>query len=173
MKLWNVEPATEAEVLACDKENATERSSAGDANKALQYNAAARTLVSNSGAMLGEPRRDPELAQKAVELSKKAVELAPSRGHYWHTLGIAHYRAGNNKEAIVAMEKCIELRNGACSSERFFLAMAHWQVGDRDEARKCYDQGVVWMATRQPQNQELRRVRAEAAAFLGVKEKKD
>jgi hypothetical protein len=51
--------------------------------------------------------------------------------------------------------------------------MAHWHLGDKDEARKCYNQGVQWMEKNQPENEELRRFRAEAAELLGVEKKKD
>jgi hypothetical protein len=50
----------------------------------------------------------------------------------------------------------------------FFLAMAHWQLGEKDEARKYYDKAVAWMDKNKPDDEELRRFRAEAAALLGV-----
>src|SRR5262249_25449220 len=46
--------------------------------------------------------RDP---QRAVALAKKAVERAPKNGEDWNTLGVAHYRAGDMKAAIDALEK--------------------------------------------------------------------
>ncbi len=51
--------------------------------------------------------------------------------------------------------------------------MAHWQLGNKDEARKWYDKGVEWMVKNKPQDSELRRFRDEAAELLGVNEKKD
>lgn len=49
--------------------------------------------------------------------------------------------------------------------------MAHWQLGDQDEARKFYDQAVEWMEKNKPQDEELKRFRAEAAELLeGEKE---
>jgi len=56
----------------------------------------------------------------------------------------------------------MKLRNGGDSTEWFFLAMAHWQMGNKEEARKRYDQAVQWMDKNQPTNEELRRFRAEA-----------
>ena len=55
----------------------------------------------------------------------------------------------------------------------FFLAMAHWQLSEKDKAREFYDRAVQWMDKNQPTNEELLRFRAEAAEQLGVKEKKD
>jgi len=46
--------------------------------------------------------------------------------------------------------------------------MAHRQLGDKAEARKWYDQAVAWMDKNQPENEQLRHFRAEAAKLLGV-----
>ena len=50
--------------------------------------------------------------------------------------------------------------------------MAHWQLGDKPQARSWYDKAVPWMEKNQPKNEELVRFRAEAAALLGVKAKR-
>jgi tetratricopeptide (TPR) repeat protein len=109
-------------------------------------------------------------AGKAVGLAKKAVELAPKEANYWNTLGAAHYRAGNWKEAVAALEKSMKLGNGGHSLDWFFLAMAHWQQREKEKARSWFDQAVQWMDKNQPNNEELRRFRAEAAELLGIKE---
>ena len=44
--------------------------------------------------------------------------------------------------------------------------MAHWQMGDTEQARKSYDQAVTWMEQTQPQNEELLRFRAEAEELM-------
>jgi tetratricopeptide (TPR) repeat protein len=115
-------------------------------------------------------QRPPEIA---VEFGRKAVELAPEDGKVWNTLGVAQFRAGKWKESINALQKSKDLRKGGDSFDWFFLAMAHWRLGDKDEARKWYNQGVQWMEKHQPRNEELRRFRAEAAELLGIEKKKD
>ena len=120
-----------------------------------------------------DPRlRDPDLA---VRLATKAVAFGPPgsmpTGSYWHTLGVAQYRAGNWKESLAALEKTFELQQWATSWDWFFQAMAHWQLDEKDEARKSYDKAVEWMEKNKPDDDELRRFRAEAAELLGVKEK--
>jgi tetratricopeptide (TPR) repeat protein len=126
--------------------------------------------------------QDPKFrdARKAVELAKKAVELrsketGPGSSTFWNTLGAAHYRAGNWKEAVAALEKSIELRKSGDSYDWFFLAMAHWQLGQKDDALKCYKQAVEWMeknkeaVANNPQGTEdLRRFRTEAEELLGI-----
>jgi eukaryotic-like serine/threonine-protein kinase len=115
--------------------------------------------------------RDPG---RAVELAKKAVELAPKAGTLWNTLGVAHYRARDWKAATAALEKSKELLGDTeLSFNAFFLAMAHWQLGNQDEARKWYDKAVQWMEKNKPQDEELRRLRAEAAELLTIREKKE
>ena len=108
---------------------------------------------------------------RAVELAKQAVELRTNEGNYWNTLGVAHYRGGDGKAAVAALERSMGLRKGGDSFDWFFLAMAHWQLGDKGQARKWYDQAVAWMEKNQPNHGELRRFRAEAAVLLGITEK--
>jgi tetratricopeptide (TPR) repeat protein len=110
-------------------------------------------------------------ADRALELAKKAVELTPLDGPHWNTLGVAHYRAGDWKAAALALEKSNDLLGGKqLSFNAFFLAMAHKQLGNKDEPRQWYEQAVQWMENNKPQDEELRRFRAEAAALLGTKD---
>ena len=39
------------------------------------------------------------------------------------------------------------LRNGGDCADWFFLAMVHWRLGDKAEARQWYDKADLWMAT--------------------------
>ncbi len=115
--------------------------------------------------------RDPS---RAVQLAEKAVGQAPTVGAYWNTLGAAYYRAGNWNAAIEALTKSMERLSGKNESfNTFFLAMAHWQLGDKPQSRSWYDKAVPWMEKNRPENEELIRLRAEAASLLEAKEKKD
>lgn len=105
---------------------------------------------------------------QAVALAKTAVALAPLDGVCWNTLGIALYRAGDWKEAAQALEKSALMRSGGSGTDWFFLAMAHWQLGQKDDARKWYDRAVRWMEKTQRQDEELLRFRAEAAELLVI-----
>jgi tetratricopeptide (TPR) repeat protein len=117
---------------------------------------------------------DPSLrdAGKAVRFAQKAVDLAPAVGINWNTLGAAHYRAGDWKLAVEALNKSIGLRKGGNSYVWFFLAMAHWQLGEKEKAHKWFDRGVQWMEKNAPKNEELCRFRAEAAELLELKDQK-
>jgi tetratricopeptide (TPR) repeat protein len=105
---------------------------------------------------------------RALQSAKKAVEQEPQGGGNWNTLGVAHYRVGDWKEAVGALEKSMQLRAGGSASDWFFLAMAHWQQGEKDPARQWYNKAVQLMERNKSQDEELRRFRAEAAALLGV-----
>jgi superkiller protein 3 len=111
--------------------------------------------------------RDP---RQAVVHAGKAVDLAPGRGEPWGTLGVAQYRNAAWQAAVDALMKSVQLSNGGTSSDFFFLAMAHWQLGEKEKARTWYDQAVAWMDKHKPQDEELRRFRAEAADLLGISE---
>lgn len=106
---------------------------------------------------------------QAVASAKKAVDLAPHAGHLWTTLGVAHHRAGEWKAAVEALTKSTKLSNGGDSLQWFFLAMAHWKLDQKKEARKWYDQAAAWMDKHAPEREELRRFRAEATELLGIK----
>jgi tetratricopeptide (TPR) repeat protein len=105
---------------------------------------------------------------RALDFAQQAVRLSPRDGSNWNTLGVARYRAGDWPSAVKALEKSIDLRGGGDAFDWFFLAMAHWQLGQKDEARKWYDQAVEWTKKNLPKNEELQRFRAEAAELLRV-----
>ncbi len=104
---------------------------------------------------------------EAVELALKAVELSPM-GMHWNTLGVAHYRNGQWTEALDALQKSMDLSDGGLAYDGLFLAMAHWQLGHKEEAHRHYDKSVELIAKNQPADEELKRFRAEAAELLGI-----
>ena len=142
-------------------------------DKAIESNPQDAASLNQIGWLLAttpaQDRRDPP---RAVELAKKAVELAPQDGNIWNTLGVAQYRAAQWKLAIEALEKSMELGTGGQAADWFFLAMSHWQLDHKDEARTWYDKAVKWMEKHEPKNEELLRFRAEAAKLLGITEPK-
>ena len=86
---------------------------------------------------------DPKVCDpaQAVELARKAVELAPQNSGNRNTLGVAHYRAGDWKASVVAMEKSMELGNGGDAFDWYFVAMAHWRLGHNDRGPRMVRQG--------------------------------
>ncbi len=131
--------------------------------------------------------RDPA---RAVALARTAVDRAPNEGAFWNTLGVAHYRSGDWTAAIAALDRSVQLTSGGDPWDWFFLGMACWHLGEKDEARRWYEKAVVRMEAQGDDagievsgddvpvsgsstwegaaEEELQRVRAEAAALLGV-----
>jgi serine/threonine protein kinase/Flp pilus assembly protein TadD len=116
-----------------------------------------------------ERLRDPV---RALDLARKGAELSRSRGSRFipNVLGVAYYRVGDWKAAADELKSAVEFHPGA--HECFFLAMACWQLGSKDQARIWYNTAVRWMDTHRPRDDELLRLRTEAARLLGIKEKK-
>jgi tetratricopeptide (TPR) repeat protein len=110
--------------------------------------------------------RDPP---RALDLGKEAVKLKPEDGYNWNALGVAHYAAGDWQNAVTALEKSERLAPGKLVAQNsLFLAMAHWQAGHTEEARRWYQQAVQWMDKNQPADPDVLQVRAQAARMLGV-----
>jgi len=129
---------------------------------ALRFNELASWLATTPELQHKDPAR-------ALKLAQRAVELSPHEYSYWHTLGIAQYRAGNWEEAIAALEKSCQLETGTNGMgnawQWLFLAMANWRLGRPQEARTWYDKSLelekAWP-------EELRRNRDEAAMLLRI-----
>jgi len=135
-----------------------------DCERTQLYTTLALSLATRPDGRFRDPKR-------AVQLAKKAASLWPDHASCWHTLGVAQYRAREWNAAIEALEKSMELSSGGDGFEWFFLAMAHWQLDHKEEARRWYYKAVEWMEKNKPDDEQLRRFRAEAAELLGVTEK--
>jgi tetratricopeptide (TPR) repeat protein len=87
-------------------------------------------------------------------------------------LGTALYLAGDYPAAVTTLEKLLTQNPDlpGVVRPRFFLAMAHARLKDMAAARKWYDQAVQGMEKHKLQDEEMSRLRAEAAALLGIKE---
>ncbi len=107
--------------------------------------------------------RDPKAA---VDLAEQAVAAKPDDDNFWNTLGVAEYRAGNCSAAVRALNKSMELRKGFDGFNGFFMAMANYQLGKRDEARLWNDRAVRWTNAK-PRSEELHRFQDEAEALIG------
>jgi tetratricopeptide (TPR) repeat protein/thiol-disulfide isomerase/thioredoxin len=125
---------------------------------------------------------DPKLRDpaRAVQLARRALELQEQVGNNWNTLGVARYRAGYWKAAVQALDRSRAFRKGGDAFDFYFLAMAHWRLGHKEEARKWHQRAIEWvkqnheaLAKDRQHAEELRRFGAEAAELLGIDAKKD
>jgi tetratricopeptide (TPR) repeat protein len=130
------------------------------------YLASALNMQSHQFVFQSPPPTSQEAA-RAIALSKEAVALTPHTKEWLSNLGRAYYRAGDWNNAKMTLEEALAVGK-AVEVDRFFLAMTHWQLGDKDQARRLYD-GMVELLTKTPsRDRYVLRTRAEAAAVLGV-----
>jgi tetratricopeptide (TPR) repeat protein/tRNA A-37 threonylcarbamoyl transferase component Bud32 len=110
--------------------------------------------------------RDPP---RAVELASELVRCAPDVGNNWTILGVARYRTGEWNDAITAIEKSEALTSGKqVAPNAFFLAMAHWQRGEKDDARRWFHTATGRMDKSKSDDPDSLRFRAEATQILGL-----
>ena len=116
---------------------------------------------------------NPEIA---VELYRKAHEMERENWRYLRGLGMAHYLAGQWEEAISALTKSTELPGGEHSRNFLFLAMAHWQSGNKAAAANWYNKAIELVQKSNIDIVSLRRsfvytFYLEAAELMGIKVK--
>jgi tetratricopeptide (TPR) repeat protein len=142
-----------------------------DREKILEEGHFESKLLSNEARhLLAGPSgwRDPECA---LRMSRLAVARQPANAAFLGTLGLAEYRSGRYKEAVMSLEK--SLASGKAESdglELFALAMCHARLRAGAKARDCFDQAVRRVSQQKhlaPERvEELTALRAEAEAVL-------
>jgi Flp pilus assembly protein TadD len=105
---------------------------------------------------------------RAVALAQNDVARAPQEWGCWNTLAVALYRAGEWQAAREALTRSVDLGAGDNSWNWFFLAMAHWRLGEPDVARDRYDRACSEMKNSRVARNRLLRLRGDVAALLGV-----
>ena len=85
---------------------------------------------------------------------------------YLNTLGVVYYRKGDWPRAMKTLQESLE--GGAHAPANWiFLAMTHWQLGNKDEAHKWYEH-----ARKQRQESDLtgleKRFFDEATVLMGI-----
>ena len=104
---------------------------------------------------------------EALDHARTAVELDPQNWGFWDTLSVAAYRAGDWKTALSARQEKLG-RHPIATDDRLFLAMTHWQLGDKAEARKSYDEAIREIASEKKESAALRDLRQETEQLLGI-----
>ncbi len=116
-----------------------------------------------------DPTPNPRGVSLAVRLARASVKAEPKSGMLRNTFGVALYRAGDWIGAIAELEESLRLLGDddqSYSHSGFFLAMAHWRLGEEPKALAYFDRSVFWMEGIAPTDAELRKFRSEAEALL-------
>jgi tetratricopeptide (TPR) repeat protein len=114
----------------------------------------------------------PREVDKALPLARRAAERRPDRRENHSTLGVVLYRAGRWKESAAALEEGARLtrptEEGAFTHALYpvHLAMARWQLGEKDAARKLLAQARGWAEKHLSESEEFRALFDEAAALI-------
>ena len=90
---------------------------------------------------------DPEFYRPvdAVRHAKPITESGPENGRWWQLLGIAQCQSGQWQDAVGSLKRSIERRSGGDAFDRLFLAKAHWQLGEKDDAMKRYREALEYI----------------------------
>jgi serine/threonine protein kinase/Flp pilus assembly protein TadD len=111
----------------------------------------------------------PRNAPRAVELMTELVRHSPKRPDLWYRLGVVTYRNGDWKNGITALEKSLQLApEESVAYNGFFLAMAHWRLGEKDTARQWYGKAAAWLEKNPSSDRGLLRSQVEACQLLGL-----
>jgi len=116
--------------------------------------------------LAARPGASAAASRRAAELARVATGLAPEDRRYWNTLGVALYRAADDRQAVLALERSLLVRDGGDPYDWLFLAMARRRLGDRAGPRELFDRSVAWIAARKAVDADLARFRAEAAGHF-------
>jgi tetratricopeptide (TPR) repeat protein len=126
-----------------------------------KYDAAAARSVwiitSHAWILAMWPNPEVRDCREALRLAERAMLIDLDPGHYmqwfrWGVLAYAHMRCGHWQEAIDAIQKSDEIRLAQGSTvgslDYLLLALAHWKLGRKEEARE-------WFKTSQMQDDRL------------------
>jgi serine/threonine protein kinase len=121
-------------------------------------------------AWLRTASNDPEVRKpaEAVAPAKKAIELEAQDSKHWTVLGMAYYRTEQWQSALPAFVEAGKRRATPERIDLYFLAMTHWKLGNKDEARKSYGQAETWRLQHLPAKPGLSGIDREAAELLGI-----
>ncbi len=105
--------------------------------------------------------------EEALFHAQRAVALEPDKGNRHRTLALAEYRVGHWAASLAASERSVALEQGGDAFNGFLMAMAHAQKGEKDKARRSFDEAVAWMKEHIPRQQIFRQLWTEAAELVG------
>ncbi len=104
---------------------------------------------------------------EAVQLAQTAVRLEPNSWGYWDTLSVAAFRAGDWNTSLDARQEKLQL-HPIDIDDRWFLAMTHWQLGDKAAARQFFDEAIAEIAADNSESDSTSSLREEAERLLGI-----
>jgi tetratricopeptide (TPR) repeat protein len=99
--------------------------------------------------------------KQGMTLIEKAVKLKPDDGYIVDSLGWAHFKQGNFKEAVKWLERAVEIRPEDPTLNDH-LGDAFWRVGREREARFQWEQAL----TLKPEPEEIEKIEKKLKSGL-------
>lgn len=116
------------------------------------------------------PEAVPDMS-RIVQIAQRAVANSGREAAYQNTLGVALYRAGRYSEAVDRLQQSIAMGGrGGGPEDWFFLAMAHYKLGNSTQAQQWMDRGERAVTGNAPTKTEWQLFRSEAEAVLAGKD---
>ncbi|MFK7895118.1 MAG: LuxR C-terminal-related transcriptional regulator [Myxococcota bacterium] len=112
--------------------------SAGQFERAIEMNPSDVSSLHFSAILLGMNNIDSELAIRNARRAVRLARRSPLRAAYVNTLGLAHLIAGDEEDAIEAIDESVRLAPSSYGLI-IFQAIAHASVGDLISTRRCLD----------------------------------
>jgi hypothetical protein len=82
--------------------------------------------------------------------------------------GSERVKSGLSKEAAVPVRYADRHAPPGRDRGAGAARMAHWQLGQQEQAQTCYDRAVGWIEKNKRSEPEILKFRAEAAQLLGI-----
>lgn len=118
------------------------------------------------------PGRPSELYELALHAAEAATRASPRVATWQNTLGVSQFRCGKLEESIATLRLSNELHAGAGGPPQVanwaFLAMAHFQLGQIEEARSSLERAEEIAAAREPLDSEDVSILNEARDLLAA-----
>jgi len=80
--------------------------------------------------------------EAAIIRLNEALQMFPQSARLWLALGVAHFKAGRNDDAVKALSKSIEL-DSKFAPAHAYLGMTYVEVGRFDDGIKSYEQALA------------------------------
>ena len=114
---------------------------------------------------MGNSETDPALIKEATEAAERAYEKSQEDPSLQNTLGVCYYRTGRWDEALELLQSSV--KNADVIHNWLFLAMTHWQLGEKAEARAFMTKSQSWKL-KGTLDAELKRFFAEAENLMAT-----
>ncbi len=118
--------------------------------------------------LLKHPESDSRGLAYALTLAMQVVDRCSEGEAYWNTLGVAYLRNGEPRAAIDALDRALVLAVDDNPFNHVFLALAHAQLGEREQARHWLAQAILRKEQSYQNHRELTCFCDEARAVIGA-----